>query len=181
MKPAIITLANVTTVVFLMIKCLQFLWVMEDMNTGLLIPATLPLAITVFIIVVTMLDMDIDLKRPATLSLAVVDFIILVLVLEVQLGIKRPAIIPITILEQELVLTIEVDIGIIPATLPPIDQVAVANVLVDKFLLVLLAKLFIVMRYYDIAAMAPRGVISVAMMVKGGEIEVVMMVTRGVI
>ena len=94
------------------------------------------------------------------------EFIILVLMLEVQLCIKRPAIIPLTIMEQELMLTGEVDIGIRPATLPPIDQVAVENVLVDKFLLVLLTKLFMVMRYYDIAAMAPRGVISVAMMVK---------------
>ena len=85
---------------------------------------------------------------------------------EVELGLKRPAIIPLIIVDQELVLTVEVDIGIRPATLTPIEQVAVVNCLVENFLLVLLTKLFMVMRYYDIAAMAPRGVISVAMMVK---------------
>ena len=88
----------VTTMLFLVIKVLKYLCVMEDTEIGLLRPATLPLAIAEFIIAVMMVEVNLGLNRPATLYLAIVEFIILVLMLEVELGIKRPATLPLVIL-----------------------------------------------------------------------------------
>ena len=96
---------------------------MEDVEIYLLRPATLPFAIAEFIIVVKMLEMYLGRKGPATIYLSIVEFIILVLVVEVELGLKIPATLPLAIVEQELMFTVEVDIGLIPATLPPITQV----------------------------------------------------------
>ena len=64
--------------VFLMMKVLQCLRVMEGVYVGILRPATIPLAIAQFIIVVTMLVVYLGLKRPSTLSLDIFDFILLV-------------------------------------------------------------------------------------------------------
>ena len=89
MRPAILPPTIVTTTVSPMMKVLQCLRVMEDVDIGLLIPATIPLAVADFIILVTMVDVDLGLKRPATISLKNFEFIILVLMLEVELGIKR--------------------------------------------------------------------------------------------
>ena len=85
--------------------------VMEEVCIGLLRPATLPLKILEFIIVVTMVEVDTDLKIPATLSLTMVEFIILVLMVELELGPKIPATLPLKIAEQELILTGEVNIS----------------------------------------------------------------------
>ena len=93
---------------------------MEDVYIGLFRPSTIPPEITEFIIVVTILDVDIVLKRPATVSLVMVKFISLVLMVEVSIGLKRPSTIPLSIVDQELILTGEVDIGLTPATIPPI-------------------------------------------------------------
>ena len=94
------------------------------MDIGLLRPANIPLEIVEFIIVVKMADLDLYIKRPAITSLAIVEFIILVLMLEAELGIKRPFPHPLSIVEQYFMLLEEVDICIIPATVPPINQVA---------------------------------------------------------
>ena len=82
---------------FLMTKVLKFLWVMEYVDIGLLIPANLPFIIMEVIIVVMLVEVDIGHKRPATITLAIV--------------------------EQEFILKGEADIGIILATLHPITQV----------------------------------------------------------
>ena len=65
-----------------------------------------------------MLDVDECSKRLDTISITIVEFIILVLMVEVELGLKRPATLPLVIVEQELMLTGEVDIGLNPDTLP---------------------------------------------------------------
>ena len=56
---------------------------MEDVEIFLLRPATIPLAITYFIIVDMVLEVDLGIKIPASISLETVEFIILVLMLEV--------------------------------------------------------------------------------------------------
>ena len=123
MRPVIIPPNIVTTMTFLMIRVLKCLQVMEDVDKGLLIPVTLPLSIADSIIVVMMVEVDLGFKRPSTLPLAIVEFFISVFIVEVELGLKRPDTLPIIIVDQELMLTGEADIGIRPATLPPIIQV----------------------------------------------------------
>ena len=61
--------------------------------------------------------MDLGHKRIATISLAIVDFIILLLMVELELGLKRPVTLPLTIVDQELMMKGEVDIGLIPDTI----------------------------------------------------------------
>ena len=95
---AILPPTIITMMIFQMMKVLKFLQVMEDVEIGLLIPETLPLAIAEFIIVVAMLDIDIGLKRTATLPLAIAEFIILVMIVEVDLGLNSPATLPLTLL-----------------------------------------------------------------------------------
>ena len=51
-RPAIINSTTLTTVVFMIMKVLECLRVTEDLDIGLLSPATLPLAIAEFIILV---------------------------------------------------------------------------------------------------------------------------------
>ena len=61
----------------------------------------------------TMVEMDTCHKIPDTLSLSIVEFIIMVLMVEVKLVIKRPANLPLTILDKELMLKVDV-----PTTIP---------------------------------------------------------------
>ena len=81
--------------------------VMEDVDIGLLIEATLPLVISGFIVVVTMVEVDIGIKIPATLYLKIVEFIILLTMVEIDPGLNIPANLTITIAEQELVLMLD--------------------------------------------------------------------------
>ena len=115
------------TVVFMMVKVLKYMRVMEDVAIGILRPVTIPIITSEFITVVTMVDVDVCLNIPATLSLVIVEFIILVFMVKVELGIKRPANFPLAIADKELMLTGEVDIGLVPATLPPMTHVDVVD------------------------------------------------------
>ena len=67
-----------------------------------------------------MVKVYLGINIPATISLAIVEFIILVLILEVELGLKRPSTLPLAIAEQELMLTVEMSIGLRTSTIPPI-------------------------------------------------------------
>ena len=87
------------------------------MDLGIKITATIYLAIAEVIILVMMVDMDTCHKRPDTISLAIGEFIILVLMVEVELGLNRPTTLPFTIVDKDLMLKGEVDIGLIPATI----------------------------------------------------------------
>ena len=69
-----------------------------------------------------------------------------VTMVEVDIGLKRSATIPIAVVDQELMLMEEVGISLIPATIPPINQVDVADCRVYHFILVLLIKNFMNMR-----------------------------------
>ena len=60
--PAINPTTIATTMVFLMTKVLECLWVMEDVEIGLVRPSTIPISIAEFIIVVTMVALDLGLK-----------------------------------------------------------------------------------------------------------------------
>ena len=66
----------------------------------------------------------IGLKRPATIPLEIVDFVIVVIkvvtMVDVDICLKRLATLTIKILEQEFMFPGDVDIGIRPFTLPPI-------------------------------------------------------------
>ena len=97
----------------------------EDVDIGLLRPATITLTIAKVFIVVMMVEVDLDHKRPATLPLTIVEFIILVLMVEVELGLKITSTFPLTIMEKELMLKGDVDIDLIPANTPPITQATV--------------------------------------------------------
>ena len=70
---------------------------------------------------------------------------------EVDIGLKRPATICLTIVDQVLMLTGEVDIGLRLGILTPITQLGVVECRVSHFLLVLLTKIFMVMREMDIS------------------------------
>ena len=87
--------------VFLNMEVLECLWVMEEVDIGLKIPDTLPPEIAEFIFVnikvVMMEGVDIGLKIPDTLLLEV--------------------------LEQVLMVILEGNISIRPATIPTITQV----------------------------------------------------------
>ena len=106
----------------------------EIIGMSLLKPATLPRVIVDVVKVVY-----IDLKRPATLTQVITEVVdvgqvwpsTLPLVIaenmliEVDLGHKIPSTIPLKIREQMLMLKGEVDIGLRPATIPPIIKVKV--------------------------------------------------------
>ena len=53
------------------------------------------------------------------------EFITLVLMVDTELGLKRPATITLAIVEQELMLTVQVDIGLITYTIHPITKAGV--------------------------------------------------------
>ena len=59
-------------ILFLMMKVLQCLQVMEDAKIVLLVPSTIPIEIAKFIILVTMVEVDLGLKILATLFLTIV-------------------------------------------------------------------------------------------------------------
>ena len=124
MIPAIILPTIVRMVVFMMMKIMQCLQIMKYVDIGLLIKSTLLLAIADFIIVLTLLEVDISINRPATISPSIMK---LVLTVEVELSLTRPATIPLKIMDQEFMLTGEVDTGRRTATLPPITQVALVD------------------------------------------------------
>ena len=127
MRPFILPPTIATTMVFLITKILKCLQVVEDVEIGLSRADIIPLAIADFIIVMIMVYIYLGLKKPDTITLAIVEFIILVLTVELELGLNIPATLPLVIMEQELMLTGEVDIGLIPATLPPITQFALVD------------------------------------------------------
>ena len=60
--------------------------------------------------------------------------------LDVDIGIKVIVTLPLSIMDQELVFMVEVGIGLILATLPPITQVDVVYCWFSRFILVLLMK-----------------------------------------
>ena len=112
-------------------------------------------------------DVYIGLLRPATLPLAIVEFIILVLMLKVELCLKRPAIFPLIIVEQQLMLTREVNIGLRPATVPRAYNQDVVYSRVFCILLVLQMKMSVNTIEFDIVVMDLRMVISVVIVVMG--------------
>ena len=57
-------------------------------------------------------DVEIGLLVPATITLVIVEDVLVVMLLEVYLCHKRPATFPLSIEEQELILKVEVDIGL---------------------------------------------------------------------
>ena len=85
--------------------------------------------------------------RPATPPLKIVYFIAVVIKVvtmeELDICIKRPATIYLAIVEQVLVVMVEVDIGLRPATLPPITQVDVVDCCVNLLLNFMLRKFYI--------------------------------------
>ena len=71
MIPAILTNTILKMVVFIMMKVLKCLRVMEGLEIGLLRPYTLPIATMEFTILVTMVEVDLGLKRPSRTSLTI--------------------------------------------------------------------------------------------------------------
>ena len=104
-RPAIIFLTTIIMMVFMMMKVLECLSVMEDVDICLLRQTTIPLEVLEIIIVV----------------------IEVVMMLYVDMGLLRKATLPLLILDKELKLTGEVDMGLRPATLTPINKMAVVN------------------------------------------------------
>ena len=74
-RPVILHTTIVTTMVFLMMKLLNCLQVMEYLDIDILIPATLLLSIMEFIIVLKMVEVYTCLKITANLPLVIVEFI----------------------------------------------------------------------------------------------------------
>ena len=58
------------------------------------------------------------------------------MLVKVDLGQKRLATLPISIVEKELMLRVEVDIGLRPSTLPHVIQVTMVYFLLYKFALI---------------------------------------------
>ena len=119
---------------------------MEDMDIGLLRPAIIPLEIMEFIIVVMMVEVDIGIKRTYTLPIVIVEFVIVVIkvvkVVDVDICLKILATLPCAILYKHLMLTVEVNIGLRPATISHITQLDVVDCWFYQFLLLLLIKIF---------------------------------------
>ena len=76
-RPEIIPPTNIMTMSFIIMKLLECLQVMKDVDIGILRPDTLPLTIMDFIIVViklvTMVEVYVGLKRQSTLPFAIMD------------------------------------------------------------------------------------------------------------
>ena len=74
-------------------------------------------------------DVDLSLNIPATLPFAILELIVVLIKLvtmeEVDIGLNRPSTLLLAIMQQVLMLKIEVDIGLISDTLPPVTEVAV--------------------------------------------------------
>ena len=92
-------------------KVLKCLRPSKDVGIGLLRPATLHQVITEVV--------DRGLLRPGTLPIIIVEDMLT----EIDLGYKRPTNILIAVGEQELMLKLQVDTGLIPATIPHITIV----------------------------------------------------------
>ena len=71
-----------------------------------------------------MSDVNLCHKKTATLPIVIVDFILMVIKMvtmeEVDIGLNIPDKLPLAIMDQELMLTGEVDIGMRTATIPPV-------------------------------------------------------------
>ena len=91
--------------------------------------------------------MDLGLKRQATTPIETMECIVVVTMLEVYKGIKRLATTIYIIVDQELMLTGEVYKVIRTATIIPITHVAILYCWVYQFLIILLSKMFINIRY----------------------------------
>ena len=109
---------------------LKILWESKVVEIGILIPATLP----------KLIDEVVDLVQvlPSTIPIVILEDMLI----EVDLGHKIPATITIAIMEQELTLKVEVDIGIKPATITPITKVKVVDCLLyQEIMLVVMGEL----------------------------------------
>ena len=122
-------------------------------------PSIITIVIVEFITVVKMVELYIGLKIPDNPSLLILEFIILGKMLGVDLCINILDTIIITIVEQELILTGDMDIGIISYNPNSITKVDVADFLFYQFLIVLLMIMFMKTRDYNILFMKIRGVI----------------------
>ena len=91
--------------------------------------------------------MDLGLKRQATTPLEIVECIVVVMMLEVYIGLNRTATLIYTIVDQELMLTGEVYKVIRTATIITITYVAILYCRVYQFLIILMSKMFINIRY----------------------------------
>ena len=109
-------------------------------------------------------NVEIGLLGPATLSLSIVEFIILVKIVELDIDLKRLATIHLVIVDQYLMLRKEVDLCIIQDNLTLITQLSVVDCLVSQFLLVQLTIMFMKIIGYDKVVVDIRGVILVAVM-----------------
>ena len=81
------------------------------------------------------------------------------MMVDMDIVIKISETLPPKIVEQELMLTGEVDIGIRPETLPLITHVAVVYCSVSHYIIVILTTMFMVVIEYDIVVMSMRGLI----------------------
>ena len=77
---------------------------------------------------------------------------------EVDIGLNILSTCPVSVVDQELMLKGEVYIGIRTSTLPPITQVVTVYCWFYQFLLIMLTKMFMNMRVYNIVVMVMRGV-----------------------
>ena len=100
MRPSIIPPTIVTTIGFMITEVLKCLWVMEAVDIGILMPATVTLATPGFIVVVAIVEVYLGHERAETIYLTIVGLIILVLMLYMELGLKIPTTLPLTIMEQ---------------------------------------------------------------------------------
>ena len=98
-RPAILPPTIVKKMVFMMMKFLKCLRIMEDLDIDILIPTTLLLSIMEFITVVKMVEVHTCLKRLENIPLLIVEFIKVVIkvvtIIEVDLGLNIPSIITI--------------------------------------------------------------------------------------
>ena len=65
---------------------------------------------------------------------------------DIYSGLKIPDTLPFSIVDKVLIVIGELDIGLRPATLPPVTQVTVVYCWASRFILVLLINFFIKMR-----------------------------------
>ena len=90
---------------------------MKDVDIDVLRPANIPQVIVEVV--------KIGLLRTATIPQVIIEDIIVVMSVEMDIGHKIPATIPLVVGEQELMLKGEVDKGLIPVTITPVNQLTV--------------------------------------------------------
>ena len=98
---------------FLRKKVLKCLRISKSVGIGILRPANLPRLITEVV--------DIGILQTEHIPLVITEDVLV----DVGLGHNRPATLPLAIGEKELMLNGEVDIGLIPSTIPPITKLNV--------------------------------------------------------